>query len=224
MGMEPAAPGERIKPKMTAEWYNQTLPQRKERKGGGPLQQQPDIECYLATGTIPRFSPVGVEDFLDPTYMTHGVKINNTPTSENWGVVQQEIGVSGKTGNIVLFGLTFAIVASGGDGHRVDLVDSELKRCSSGKALLIKYGEPYSLIVIDGGGDVKFRFELVGSLALGTALADIYKMDGITLVQSNAELRISMEAFTSLGVGGSGWCWGQDGVYYVGNANCADGS
>lgn len=75
-------------------------------------------------------------------------------------------------------------------------------------------------VFVESGGDTRYRFTLTSAMTTGTGTADIYEMDGTTAVESGATISVGMNALKELVSGDRGWCWRQDGVYYIGNAGC----
>ena len=171
MSNTPASPGDPLFPKLTASWYNNTLPENasKGRKGKRIiLPREGEILC-VAEDEISRFDAVGVTELKDTDTLTY----QRTPAvskadvdQHNW-VVAQEGGVAGGPVLCVVFGLTRAWVAT----HDVDdncvVFDPDsgaLTTAKEGKAqILVKGGSSFPSLINIGVQPNVIR--VVGTLA-----------------------------------------------------------
>ena len=144
MNTTPVQSGEPVKPRMTASWFNSTLPQdkagvhsripRKQREEG-------ELPCFCPTVASPikRFNPIGIKSQVHPYDENQRVPVvSEEITKYNWTVLQ-ETAVTGGAPLCVLSGPTRAWVHDTGSGKRVTYNTStkRLETSTEGKGQML---------------------------------------------------------------------------------------
>jgi len=173
-------PGEKIIPKITADWFNSTLavPERGKHPARHSRLQpvEGEMRCpYIGKKDIKRFQPAGVVQITSPTNDEERIPKISDPIDEyNWVVLQEDALVTPSPQGFcvsltVITGLTRAWVTKLDDDHKFvtyDVDTQKLVTSDAGKAVLLKHEtDSPSLITIEtfssSGMEVIFRIEEV---------------------------------------------------------------
>ena len=189
---QPVQIGDKILPRIIAEWFNSTLPVAELNSGQGPgkIQQTNGTQhCVIATGPVTRLATVGITGTIDPENSIKPiVKVTATKssiTSANWCITRE----AGDTDNVILctvWGITRAPVVNGTVGEHVDWneYDEELQGSSTGKAIVLEgpNSDNLSLIYISNlnsnGGPGWCEFITTARWFGGEMTAKITRMTG----------------------------------------------
>lgn len=215
----------------------------RSQKPGSPRESLPAGQHRVRNDsgiTRPRFASLAINGVLTATsssieQLRYGPVVKGvTPApattaahSRNFVVLDQPVA-AGRIGIAFIDGITVASVNVSDLTHGfvavtagVDLISAE-----SGPAKLLwapAIGLQDCLVQLgaaSGGGSEHYRFTLTSDLSTGTGTADIYDMDGTTLVESAATIKIGFRDINAMLTGDGGLCFKQKGTYYSANGNC----
>ena len=122
--IRPVQPGEKIKPRLTASWFNRTLPNQPSSTSGGGFSAVATGDRIYAqidygSSTVSRYTAIGVKAlFYQPDHVETGCIVSTEDTTDkNWGVVQMD-GPPEATVEVIMHGLTRAHIYMADNTHK----------------------------------------------------------------------------------------------------------
>lgn len=240
--MERVQPGEPLLPRLTASWYNSTLPSSRNNVRQNLLAGKIKVPAgmmyaeAITSFTASRYDPVKIYSTKNGDDEEEVIPVIQQADSEEfWGVTQEKITGPG-TYLIAVTGVTFANVKTGfstGDGTPVNRVTVDTtthkliaaRRGIGRKLALLQSGE-LTPIAIEGHIAYHYAYKLLGGwtqLASGTYRANSRLMDKFTgdELTETALIHDTHGTFRDLIAGDYGTCVFQDGKFYAIQAPCS---
>lgn len=207
----PVAPGERIGPRLTAQWYNSTLTSPSQKSKGGRIVflEEGELYCLAKDGSATRYNPAGITGLADTGIDSQRIpEISSTENIDafNWVIPQEDL-TTDRMVLTVVHGLTKAWVTTIETDDPCVFYNSttgKLETSKEGKAnILVKGHTSYPSLICIGHQSAMVRAQAEVSSAsiggVGPYTVDTIKGINIALNLSNAQ---TLEVYNR-----HGWLW-----------------